>query len=197
MGTIFIRASEDTSLGSKHLAWVSVDPEGRTTVFARGRQLEFSLEPPPSEHASPLVLIARVALEAARIENHGVPPRIPGERRSAYLDRLSEPGWLGLRSAIPPRDPEETDEAYLARLQDHGIRPMIEEAVIVRRRGVMSGDPVFRGTRVPPGPVFSMLADISASEIVRNHYPSVSKADIERALQQACRLLEREAPRVD
>ena len=53
---------------------------------------------------------------------------------------------------------------------------------------------VFRGTRVPPGPIFSMLAETSAEEIVRHDYPSVSKADIELALQQACRLLKREAP---
>ncbi|TQF32975.1 hypothetical protein UNPA324_28000 [Bradyrhizobium sp. UNPA324] len=104
---------------------------------------------------SPLVLIARVTLEAACIE------------------------------------------AYLPRGQDHGTRATIEEPVIVRRRGVMRGYPVFRGTRVPPGPIFSMLADLWASEIIRNDCPSVSKADIELALQQACRLLEREAPWVD
>lgn len=194
MGTIFIRASEDIGLGSRHLVWVFVDPDGRTTVFARGQHLEFSLEPPPISDESPLVLIARVALEAARIENHGIPPRIPGEGRSAYLNRILEPGWLGLHSTIPPR---ETDEAYLPRGHDRGTRPTIEEPVIVRRRGVMRGYPVFRGTRVPPGPIFSMLADMSASEIIRNDCPSVSKADIELALQQACRLLEREAPWVD
>lgn len=173
-----------------------VDPDGRATVFAHGRHLEFSLEPPPSGDESPLVLVARVALEAARVENHGDPPRIPGEGLSACLDRLSEQR-LGLRSAFLTRDPDETDDAYLARLKDHGIRPMIKEPVIVRRRGVMSGDPVFRGTRVPPAPIFSMLAEMSASEIIRNDYPSVSKADIELALQQACRLLECEAPWVD
>jgi uncharacterized protein (DUF433 family) len=70
----------------------------------------------------------------------------------------------------------------------------VPEPVIVRRRGVMSGDPVFRGTRVPPGPIFSMLVDMSAEEIVRVDYPSVPKADIELASQQACRLLERDAP---
>lgn len=197
METIFIRASEDIGLGSRHLVWAFVDPDGRTTVFARGRHLKFSLEPPPIGDESPLVLVARVALQAARIENHGVTPRIPDERLSTCLDRLSEPGRRGLRSAFLTRDPDETDEAYLARLQDHGTRPMIKDPVIVRRRGVMGGDPVFRGTRVPPGPIFSTLADMSASEIIRNHCPSVPKADIELALQQACRLLEREAPWAD
>ena len=58
----------------------------------------------------------------------------------------------------------------------------------------MSGDAVFRGTLVPPAPVFGMLADLGAKENVRRRYPSLSTAEIERALQQACRLLEREAP---
>lgn len=62
---------------------------------------------------------------------------------------------------------------------------------------VMSGEPVFRGTRVPPGPVFSMLAEKSAGEIVRVDYPTLSRTDIEAALQQACRLLERQAPWVE
>lgn len=67
----------------------------------------------------------------------------------------------------------------------------------MRHPGVMSGDPVFRGTRVPPGPIFSMLAEKSPDEIVRINYPSLSPKLIKTALQQACRLLEREAPWVD
>ena len=66
-----------------------------------------------------------------------------------------------------------------------GGKSVTQEPVIVRRNGVMSGAAVFRGTRVPPGPIFSMLAEVSAEEIVRHDYPSVSKADIELALQQA------------
>jgi uncharacterized protein (DUF433 family) len=50
---------------------------------------------------------------------------------------------------------------------------------------------------VPPGPVFSMLAEKSADEILRVDYPTLSRTDIEAALQQACRLLEREAPWVE
>jgi uncharacterized protein (DUF433 family) len=104
----------------------------------------------------------------------------------------------GVRHA--PRKPGGSALEFLARLviiDAIGGTAAVPEPVIVRRRGVMSGDPVFRGTRVPPGPIFSMLADMSAEEIVRVDYPSVPKADIELALQQACRLLERDAPRVD
>jgi uncharacterized protein (DUF433 family) len=96
-----------------------------------------------------------------------------------------------------PRKSGESALEFLARLviiDAIGGKSIAPEPVIVRRRGVMSGDPAFPGTRVPPAPIFAMLADIAADEIVRNHYPSVPKADIELALQQACRLREREAP---
>ena len=112
---------------------------------------------------------------------------------------LATPGMMnGVRNAR--RKPGESNLQFLARLaiiDTLAGNPPAPEPVIVRRRGVMSGEPVFRGTRVPPGPIFSMLADMSADEIVRNDYPSVSKGDLELALQQACRLLEREAPWVD
>jgi uncharacterized protein (DUF433 family) len=104
----------------------------------------------------------------------------------------------GVRNAR--RKPGEWNLQFLARLaiiDTLAGKPPAPEPVIVRRRGVMSGEPVFRGTRVPPGPIFSMLADMSADEIVRNDDPSVSKGDLELALQQACRLLEREAPWMD
>lgn len=54
--------------------------------------------------------------------------------------------------------------------------------------------PVFRGTRVPPGPVFATLADRLAGEIVCLGYPQLSPDEIKMALQQACSLLERDAP---
>ncbi len=72
-----------------------------------------------------------------------------------------------------------------------------DEPVIVRYSGAMSGNPVFRGTRVPPGPVFATLADRSGEEIARLDYPQLSPDEIKTALQQACRLLERNAPLVE
>lgn len=106
----------------------------------------------------------------------------------------------GVRTAS--KKPGESNLEFLARLAIvdtiRGKAPAPEPAhIIVRRPDVLTGKPVFRGTRVPPGPIFSMLAGMSACEIVRDHYPSVSNTDIELALQQACRLLEREAPWVD
>lgn len=87
--------------------------------------------------------------------------------------------------------------ARFAVIETLGGKIVTPEPVIVRRNGVMSGAAVFRGTRVPPGPIFSMLAEMSAEQIVRRDYRSVSKSDIELALRQACRLLEREARWVD
>ena len=98
------------------------------------------------------------------------------------------------------RKPKESNVEFLARvaiIDTIAGGPSADAPVIVRRPGVMSGDPVFRGTRVPPGPVFSMLADQSADEIARIDYPSLSREAIKTALQQACRLLEREAPWID
>jgi uncharacterized protein (DUF433 family) len=112
---------------------------------------------------------------------------------------LATPGMMsGVRSAR--RKSGESVLESLARfavIEAIGGKSLTTEPVIVRRNGVMSGAAVFRGTRVPPGPIFSMLAEMSAQEIVRHDYPSVSKSDIKLALQQACRLLEREAPWVD
>ncbi len=71
-----------------------------------------------------------------------------------------------------------------------------DEPVIVRYPEVLSGDPVFRGTRVPPGPIFAAQADRSADEIARVDYPQLLPDEIKTALQQACRLLERNAPLV-
>src|SRR5260370_38992009 len=120
-------------------------------------------------------------------------------RECGWEGHPATPGMVnGVRNAR--RKPGESNLQFLARLaiiDTLAGNPPAPEPVIVRRRGVMSGEPVFRGTRVPPAPIFSMLAGMSADEIVRNDYPSVSKADLELALQQACRLLAREAPWVD
>lgn len=79
----------------------------------------------------------------------------------------------------------------------HRRQRSTEAPVVVRRRDVMNGAAIFRGTRVPPGPVFSILADKSATEIVPIDYLSLSTDLLRSALWQACRLLEREAPWVD
>jgi uncharacterized protein (DUF433 family) len=183
MGTIFIYAREKTELGSLRLAWLSVEPDGRADVFAGGHHLSFQLDPPPTRDESPLVLITRASAEAAKVENYGVPPQLTGERRSAYLERLAD-----------TFDKQAPDIAYGRDSTSSQDDVVLMEPVIVRRSGVMSGDPVFRGTRVPPAPIFAMLAELTADEIVRRHYPSVSQDEIELALRQACQLLELTAP---
>jgi len=94
----------------------------------------------------------------------------------------------------------ESNIAFLARvaiIDTIAGHTSADAPVVVRRPDVMGGAPVFRGTRVPPRPVFSKLADTSATEIVRIDYPSLSRDLVSSALRQACRVLEREAPWVD
>lgn len=112
---------------------------------------------------------------------------------------LATPGMMrGVHTAS--RKPGESNLQFLARVAiiDTIAGPHPADApVIVRRPDVMNGAPIFRGTRVPPGPVFCMLAEKSASEIVRIDHPSLSRDIVKTALRQACRLLEREAPWID
>jgi uncharacterized protein (DUF433 family) len=135
---------------------------------------------------------------------HGSPVALFGAKASiaqilGYGVHLVTPGMMS-RTRSGHRKPSESNIEFLARvaiIDSIAGRGSADEPVIVRRPGVTSGDPIFPGTRVPPGPVFSMLADKSADEIVGNDYPSLSLETIKTALQQACRLLEREAPWVD
>ena len=112
---------------------------------------------------------------------------------------LATPGMMTrLRSAYKKSGESVLDSlARFAVIEDLGGKSVTQEPVIVRRNGARLGAAMFRGTRVPPGPIFSMLAEMNTEEITCRDYPSVSKADIEMALQQACHLLEREAPWVD
>jgi uncharacterized protein (DUF433 family) len=95
------------------------------------------------------------------------------------------------------RKPGESNLAFLARLaiiDMIGGEIPVPDPVIVHRPGVISRHAVFRGTRVPPAPIFALLGDLGAEAIVRRDYPSLSTAEIEGALRQACWLLERYAP---
>ncbi|WP_334367153.1 DUF433 domain-containing protein [Bradyrhizobium sp. AZCC 1578] len=135
---------------------------------------------------------------------HGSPAALFGAKAAiaailGCVVHLVTPGMMS-RIRSGQRKSNEANIEFLARIaiiDTIASGSSADTPVIVRHRGVMSGDPVFRGTRVPPGPVFSMLANKSADEIVRIDYPSLSREAIKTALQQACRLLEREAPWVD
>jgi uncharacterized protein (DUF433 family) len=139
----------------------------------------------------------------ARGTSPGCRSLLTGEPPHSLADgcevHLATPGMMnGVRTASSK--PGESNLEFLARfaiIDTIRGKSRAPEPVVVHQPGVLTGKPVFRGTRVPPGPIFSMLVDMSASEIARDHYPSVSQTDIELALQQACRLLEREAPWVD
>lgn len=68
--------------------------------------------------------------------------------------------------------------------------------VVERRYGVMSGDPVFAGTRVRPLTIAAELVGGSTLDDIRQSYPTVTRDTLHVAIVQAFRLLEREAPRV-
>lgn len=72
----------------------------------------------------------------------------------------------------------------------------LEAEVVLRQYGVMSGDPVFWGTRVPP--MALALEWISGRTIDQalESYPTVSPGALQTAIIKAFRLLAREAPRV-
>ncbi len=65
---------------------------------------------------------------------------------------------------------------------------------VVRRSGVMSGQPCLRGTRVPVAVLFENLADgLSLAEIV-DSYPTLEADDCRRAILLAGELLAAAAP---
>lgn len=58
--------------------------------------------------------------------------------------------------------------------------------VIVRDPDILSGRPVFRGTRVPVEVLFENLEDgLTIDEIVLS-YPSLNKEDLVKCLEAAC-----------
>lgn len=69
--------------------------------------------------------------------------------------------------------------------------------VIVRQPGVMSGEPVFRGTRVPASTLFVQLAAGDTLDEVLDSWPTLDRGDCILALDQARRGLEAAAPTLD
>ena len=72
----------------------------------------------------------------------------------------------------------------------------VDGPVIVRMPGVMSGEAVFRGTRVPAETLFVNLAAGDTLDEVLDAFPTLRKADCILALQQAAEALSAAAPTV-
>ncbi len=62
---------------------------------------------------------------------------------------------------------------------------MTEQSVIVRDPGVMSGVPVFRGTRVPVQTLFDYLGSGESVDSFLEGFPSVTRAAALAALREA------------
>lgn len=67
--------------------------------------------------------------------------------------------------------------------------------VVERRHGVMSGDPVFFGTRVRPLTIAAELIGGSTIDEIRESYPSVTRTALHVAILRAFHMLESAAPR--
>lgn len=68
-------------------------------------------------------------------------------------------------------------------------RASAAEPLITRNPDVMSGQAVFRGTRLPVEVLFENLADgLSLGEIISS-YPTLSREDAVAVLEDACRRL--------
>jgi uncharacterized protein (DUF433 family) len=72
----------------------------------------------------------------------------------------------------------------------------LEAEVVARQHGVMSGDPVFYGTRVPPMALaLEWIAGHTIDQALDN-YPTVSPGALQTAIIRAFRLLASNAPKV-
>lgn len=55
------------------------------------------------------------------------------------------------------------------------------EAIVVRDKAVMSGEPVFKGTRIPVRAIAAMLADGAEADDILDGYPKLTKRQLELA----------------
>lgn len=70
-------------------------------------------------------------------------------------------------------------------------------SLIVSDPNILSGTPVFIGTRVPVAVVFENLADGLSLEEILDAYPTLDREQVVQVLQQAEQLVEeRAAPRM-
>ena len=110
---------------------------------------------------------------------HGVGSALSAERREKLFEAIA---------AMPNAKTVRADELLIvdvgaARKQlDAQIRTLDEaEAAIHRDRGVLGGEPVFRGTRIPVRMVAAMLAQGASAEEILEGYPALAPRMLELA----------------
>jgi uncharacterized protein (DUF433 family) len=72
------------------------------------------------------------------------------------------------------------DVGEARRQVDHGVRELeAAEALVVRDKGIMGGEPVFCGTRVPVRGIAEMLEAGATAEEILSGYPSLTGRMVE------------------
>lgn len=69
-----------------------------------------------------------------------------------------------------------------------------DEPVIVRNRAVLGGRPMFRGTRVQAALLFENLAEGYSLDEILDNFPTLDRADVQRAILQAREMIGEAAP---
>jgi uncharacterized protein (DUF433 family) len=72
--------------------------------------------------------------------------------------------------------------------------PLSGEPVIVRNGAVLGGRPIFRGTRVQAELLFENLAEGYSLDEILDNFPTLDRADAQRAILQACEMISAAAP---
>ncbi|MET3354267.1 UNVERIFIED_ORG: uncharacterized protein (DUF433 family) [Xanthobacter viscosus] len=110
---------------------------------------------------------------------HGVGSALSAERREKLFEAIA---------AMPNAKTVRADELLIvdvgaARKQlDAQIRTLDEaEAAIHRDKGILGGEPVFRGTRIPVRMVAAMLAQGASAEEILEGYPALAPRMLELA----------------
>ena len=110
---------------------------------------------------------------------YGVGGILPADRRQRLFDAIkAEPSARTVRAdEFLIVDVAEARRQVAAR-----VRELDEaEAIIQRTKGIMGGEPVFKGTRIPVRMVAAMLSDGASDEEILDGYPKLSSRMLELA----------------
>jgi uncharacterized protein (DUF433 family) len=138
-----------------------------------------------------LVAVAELGKEGLKL-----PPSIQHKLYSRLSSHVHNPGTRRpLSPALELRRPIFIDSWYLMEILDAGIAKLHEARErVVSDPEIMSGHPVFRGTRIPVHAIAEMMEQGASAKEMRAGYPSLKAKDFELALLYAQAYPERGRP---
>ena len=139
-----------------------------------------------------LVAVAELGKEGLKL-----PTSVQHKLYSRLSAQLHNPGAGGrpLSPALELRRPIFIDSGYLMEILDAGIAKLLEaRARVVSDPDIMSGHPVFRGTRIPVHAIAEMMEQGASAKEMRAGYPSLKAKDFDLALLYAQAYPERGRP---